>query len=59
MTEKSAPEIRVDVAALRQAMADRAIARDPVTIVDISGKLERLSELSVLSSLARRKQREN
>jgi hypothetical protein len=59
MTDKSAPEIRVDVAALRQAMADRAIARDPVAIVDISGKLARLSELSVLSSFARRKQREN
>lgn len=51
--------IQVDLVALRQAKAERALARESVEIVDFSGKLRQLREFSVLSSFARRKEREN
>ncbi|MSO97169.1 MAG: hypothetical protein EXR11_02970 [Rhodospirillaceae bacterium] len=60
MTPKQPAQlIEVDVAALRQARADRARERDPLEIVDFSGKLAQLKEFSILSSFARRKEREN
>ena len=60
MTPKDLPQlIEVDLAALRQARADRAMERDPLEIVDFSGKLTQLKEFSILSSFARRKEREN
>lgn len=60
MTGKdAAPNIQVDLAAIRQARADRALARDPLEIVDLTAKLEQLKELKVLSSFARRKDNEN
>ncbi len=47
--------ITVDVAAIRQARADRALARDPLEINDISSQLETLQEFAVLSAFARSK----
>ncbi|MBL8628348.1 MAG: hypothetical protein JNM81_01880 [Rhodospirillaceae bacterium] len=47
--------IVVDLAAIRQARADRAMERDPIEIVDFSSKLESLKEYAVLSAFARRK----
>ncbi len=52
-------EIRVDLMALRQARADRALGRDSVEIIDFSSKLTQLREFSVLSSFARSKERKN
>ena len=52
-------EINVDLVALRQAKADRALQRDSVEIVDFSGKLSQLPEFSVLSHFARRNERKN
>ncbi len=52
-------EINVDLVALRQAKADRALQRDSVEIVDFSGKLSQLREFSVLSHFARRNERKN
>ena len=49
-------EINVDLVALRQAKADRALQRDSV---DFSGKLSQLREFSVLSHFARRNERKN
>lgn len=51
--------IEIDLAAIRQARADRALARDPIEIVDFSAKLESLKEFAVLSSFARRKKNEH
>jgi hypothetical protein len=50
--------IKVDLAAIRQARADRALARDPLEINDISSQLEALQEYAILSAFARRKKNE-
>jgi hypothetical protein len=47
--------IVVDIAALRQARADRALERESIEIEDFSSKLESLKEFAVLSAFARRK----
>jgi len=54
-----APPITVDLMALRQERADRALARGPIEIIDFGAKLENLREFAILSSFARRKDREN
>ncbi len=54
-----ASDICVDLAVLRQAKADRALAREPIQIKDISAQMKSLPELSILSMFARRKQNEN
>ncbi len=51
--------IVIDIAALRQARADRAIARDPFEDGDFSSKLESLKEFAVLSAFARYKKDKN
>lgn len=59
MAEKdNASNIQVDLVALRQARADRAMARDPLEIVDLTAKLQQLKEFTILSSFARRKDNE-
>ena len=58
-TPETTQEIRVDLMALRQDRADRALGRDSVEIVDFSTKLTQLREFSVLSSFARCKERKN
>jgi hypothetical protein len=59
MTDKDTGEIKIDLAALRQAKAERALQRESVEIVDFAGKLARLKEFNILSNFARRKEREN
>ncbi|MBL8644586.1 MAG: hypothetical protein JNK21_11685 [Rhodospirillaceae bacterium] len=51
----SVEPIEVDLSAIRQARADRALARKPLEITDFTGKLEDLAEFAVLSLFARRK----
>ncbi|MSQ85930.1 MAG: hypothetical protein EXR10_03660 [Alphaproteobacteria bacterium] len=60
MPEKdAAPEIKVDLTALRQAKAERALSHDSVEIFDYNGKLRQLPEFSILSAFARRKNQEH
>jgi hypothetical protein len=60
MTDKGTEsEIKVDLVALRQAKAERALSRDSVEIIDFTNKLRQLPEFSILSAFARRKDQEH